>query len=229
MFNGIGIVNPGSTGITTGGAATCVTAAELAEAKQKCADQNAVRGLGHPNPMGGRFTGVDPCSLYNLPVCPAPTCIDEGTALTIASYLQGQNLPADEMAWLKNGGGSAYFFLPYCSRPAALGPIPDCLTPDAYDAVQYCKTHGMNGPNKNQNVYCWLTMKDGSWWQEYSARGICMAPPTPGPGPVPAPPPAPPPTPAASSTTLGVLGILALVAVGGGSYYAWRRYKRGRR
>jgi len=256
MYGGLGILNPSGGSLVSGSAPTCLYPSERAEVNSLCKPYE-LRGLGalyqSSGPMTSpRLRGMDPCSLRQLPDCPgAPSCLDEATALKIAQC--ATTTDPDLAAWCQTAG-LMYALLPYCARPSFLPQIPGCMPPEQEPFINYCNTYGFQGSNGTWNAYCWLLTKDASWWRDYATRPVCVAPPPPAPPPLPPaptpaplPPPAPTPPPPAplpgplppspgpgprpgphSSATLGVVGILFALAVAGGSYYAYRKYRVGR-
>jgi hypothetical protein len=238
-MTGLGLLETTATGVRSVSTPTCVTQAELDEANAKCPVQQ-IRGLGaHGSiamaPMSGRLAAFSPCDIAGLSTCPGPTCIDEYTAGLIAQCIAGTqanpDFPCDSLMVY------ALAQLPYCSRPNALQPVPSCLSKDMVTGRDYCKAHPkFDGPNKGMNALCWVAMHDPAYWSQMMAAPACptYVPPTLRDAPPKAPPP-PPPPPAAppaletqqqSAATMGMWGILALLAVGGGGYYMYRKYKR---
>jgi hypothetical protein len=186
------------------------------------------------------FLAAPPCISFEyvqppLPPPPAMTCLDEQTALDIIACSFG-TAPPHMAQWCE--GAWLLLNLPYCQRPSFLGPIPECLPPDAADGVAYCTRSGITGPDPVKNTVCWALMKDASWWGDYATRPTCLTgEPTPQP---PMPPAMPPPEPTpiiappepdddarrGKMMTWGVVGILLLLAAGGGGYYVWRKRRR---
>jgi hypothetical protein len=297
--SGLGVFDPTPTGIVIRPTPTCVSPQERDEANQKCVS-STLRGMGQMTiravePMTGRLAQFSACDVRNLPLCPAPKCIDEGTATIIMRCMSGATVDG-----LNCRDPSTAFYLmalgklPYCSRPSFLPPVPTCLSPEQNAKNLYCGQYPQsNGPDKVGNAYCWSVKHDIPYWTSILARPVCRppaireAPPRPPAPPPPVvvrppviqelppvvlrPPVAPPPPPPVrppvvtqpppvrtapppmrppvltppeppmyeppeeeappepehrESSMMGLWGILALVAVGGGGYYLYRRYKR---
>lgn len=239
MFSGsgLGYLNITPSGINTDGALQCVTAEEMAEAKTKCRI-GSLRGLGATYqalaPMTGRLAPVSPCDVVKMSICPTPKCIDEYTAGVVANCIAGGPVsPEVDCRSIVVGYLST---LPFCARPGALAPLPSCLSTEQVALRSYCQTTP-NGANKPWNAICWMMKNDPAYWQDVLSRTECKHAPivqdapqrAPAPTPVRVPDLVPPPAPvaaASASGTMGVAGILALVAVAGGGYYLYRRYKK---
>ena len=248
MYAGLGIVNPGPSGMTFTSMPQCLLAPEREQARSNCRVQT-IRGLGqHVDqsvPMTGRLAPFRACDLKDLPLCDLPDCVDERTALYISACSLGQPVPPDVQEFCNSGMALLYLNAPYCSRPSFLYPPPACLDAQMAEGRAYCQAHGWKGPNNLYNNLCWLGMKDPDWWAQVSGTPECVEisepppppPPPPPPGeppPVtmapqmpPMPPPLPPPPPEKrSAATFGVFGILGVIAVGGTGYYLWRKRKK---
>jgi hypothetical protein len=245
MYAGLGIVNPGPSGMTFTSVPMCLTADERSQARSNCRVQ-VLRGLGQvidqSLPMTGRLAPFRACDLKDLPVCDLPNCVDERTALYISACSLGQPVPPDVKQFCDSGLAFLYLNAPYCSRPSFLAPPPHCLGPEEAAGRAYCQTHGWQGPNNLYNNLCWLGMKDPGWWAEVSGTPECVEisepppPPPPPPPPdetppltmtsLPVMPPPPPPPEKRSAATFGVFGILGVIAVGGTGYYLWRKRKK---
>ncbi len=292
-LSGLGLFEPTPTGIRFVSAPFCASPEEIAEANSKCVSSRVLHGIGQTTravaPMTGRLAAYSPCVVKDLPICPAPKCINEETATAILRCMAGGSVAGLDCREPK----TAFYLmalstLPYCSRPSFLPPAPDCLPAEQKKMLAYCGQYPNNsGPDKNLNAFCWGARHDAKYWDALLSRRTCAPPviqerppprpppapppvvvrPPPAPPPVrppviqerpPAPPPARPPPAAppivrerppvmtppeppmyeppeedlppeperAESSMMGLWGILALVAVGGGGYYLYRRYKR---
>jgi len=254
-MTGLGLLEWTGTGVKFVSTPTCVTQGELDEAFAKC-PYHEIRGLGVQHgqradaPMSGRLSAFSPCAIADLPVCPAPKCIDEYTAGLIAACIAGtQSNPDFDCTSLYTYALSQ---LPYCSRPGVLQPVPGCLSKDLIAARDYCSTYpAFNGPNKTMNAICWMAKHDQSYWAQMMAAQPCYTQAYVPPAPTPAAPPAYTPpaytppaytppaytppayTPPAytppektEASMAGMWGILALLAAAGGGYYMYRRNKR---
>ena len=245
-MTGLGYLQTSKTGVASSPTAYCITAEEKAEAQSKC-HASVLRGVGTTTytataPMSGRLAGISPCDLMNLPVCPTPECLDAYTAGVITDCIAGkQSNPDLDCTSLYTYALSQ---LPFCGGGSWLPPIPSCWDPQAAALRDYCKAYpGINGPDKQANAACYAATHDPqyrSWVMNTPACADQSRPPQML-DPVhrtPAPPPndggggggpdaggggTPPGRSEASS--MGMLGILALLAVGGGGYYMYRRYK----
>jgi len=240
---GLGLLVTSATGIQSMGMPSCITQAEKDEANAKCPPATVLRGLGagprSVGAMSGRLASIDPCLLADLPVCPMPKCIDQYTAGVISQCIAGsQSNPDYDCSSLAMYALSE---LPFCGGAdgAGLGAIPKCLDAGAVQIRDYCLAHPRaDGPNKGLNAVAWLVMHDAVYKAKFLATPPCYNPPVtvtppvthyhPDATPVPVTPP-PPPTSgsgANDASMSGMMGILALVAVAGGGYYMYRRYKR---
>jgi hypothetical protein len=258
---GLGLLELTATGVRSMQIPSCVTQGELDEAAAKCPVQQ-IRGLGVAHgqrplePMSGRLAAFSACAIADLPVCPAPKCLDPYTAGLITSCIAGVKANPD----FDCTSLTAYMLsqLPYCGGANALGPVPACLTPDLVALRSYCRANPkLNGPNKAYNAGCWAAMRDPSYWAKVLAAPECPRAPVMRDAPI--RPPAVTPTTYTSSpappvyyedptrneppaddgdsggpregtpgeaSMTGVWGILALLAAAGGGYYLYRRYKR---
>lgn len=201
VLRGLGLLEPTAGGLTVRSAATCLSAAERAEAQSKCAPPVNLRGLGQlaprSTPMAGRLTGMDPCAALKLPACPTPKCLDATTIAMITGCATG-NPPAGVNCsdpwnqWTILALGLST--LPFCQKPAQL-TLPTCLTKDQLAMVFYCQRYPKyDGPDKAMNAKCWLFRHDPAFWSAYQNKLLCVTPAAP-PPPVLKPPPvvAPPP------------------------------------
>ena len=239
-MHGLGLMQTTATGVSfTSGKPTCLYASELAEATKNCR-RSYLTGLGwdieqNIGAMTGRLAAYKPCDILdmNLPVCPTPKCIDQATtALIVECIATGKSSHPDFSCTL----AGALAQLPFCAPLG--GSVPPCLSPDQAAQRAYCISSNAQGPNKTMNGLCWAAMHDTAFWKQMLAAQVCYqaeyVPPKPPPPPPPvvvAPPPpppvAPPPPPQTTEAgTMGMFGILALVAVAGGGYYMYRRYKK---
>jgi hypothetical protein len=248
--SGLGLLEPNATGYSVTSNPQCMTSAERAEAHAKC-ETVSLRGLGATRalaPMTGRFAGKDPCSLLEMPLCGVPACIDGTTIGMIMGCISGLTVPgvdcADPMtAWTLAAAAN----LPFCTKPVP----PACLTNEELSYEFYALAHpACDGPDKSKNAMCWIMRHDPAFWAALQSKLLCTPAPAPAkapppPPPVKAPPAAPPPVTSApppaftppeetppgppehrEASMMGLWGILALVAVSGGGYYMYRRYKR---
>lgn len=243
-MNGLGVMSTSATGISSSGFPTCITEEEKAEAHSKCA-VSVLRGIGattrtQMGQMLGRLAGLNPCDLMDLPVCPTPQCLDQYTASLITDCIAGKQSNPDLDC------GSLYTYalsqLPFCGGGSWLPPIPSCWDPQAAALRDYCKAYpGINGPDKQANAACYAATHDPQYRSWVMNTPACADQPH-APqmlDPVRRPPAAPPPadgggggggggggaTTTSQASSMGMLGILALLAVGGGGYYMYRRYK----
>lgn len=251
MMRGLGVLELTATGVRSVTTPTCVTQAELDEAFAKCPYEQ-IRGLGALRhgvrakaPMSGRLAAFSPCQIADLPVCPTPTCIDQYTAGLVAQCIAGVQANPDFNCLYTY----AFASLPYCggATGAGLAPVPGCLTPDLVTSRDYCNAHpSFDGPNATMNAVCWAAMRDPTYWARVMAAPACgtitirepvkrtPAPPPPSPDATPTPVEVPPvvdetPVTEPEQTEAGMMGmwgILAMLAVAGGGYYMYRRYKR---
>jgi hypothetical protein len=217
----------------------CVSQAERNEALSKCDFVTEIRGIGgvRDPAMTGRLAGVPACTVKNMPVCPTPTCLDQFTAQAVAEAIAGTGSHPE----LESNGLMLYALanLPYC-KSVPLPPIPACLTPDLAAARDYCVTNGQGGTDKAKKAMCWAAMRDPVWWGTLKGTPACPPPPPPAAyvPPVSTPAYVPPadeiptteyeyvPPEKTEASMAGMWGILALLAVGGGGYYMYRRSKR---
>jgi hypothetical protein len=194
-------------------------------------------------PQDGRFAGRLACSVKDLPLCPSsPTCLDDDTAWAIAGCIAKSYMHDEHRAWCEGGLGPLFYAQADFCTPEHLPQQPSCLDAQAAADRDYCRSHGAEGPDPTKNALCWLAMHDSAWWSQYNNVKTCAetATPPPPPAPPPAPPaptptytappaPLPPPEPhpdKRSTATMGVFGVLGLIAVGGTGYYLWQRRKR---
>jgi len=222
----------------------CITAAEKAEANQKCPVQE-IRGLGAGTialaNMTGRLSGYSPCALADLPVCPTPRCIDANTVDFIFSCIANPKGPNCNLVHPMVLAGLSQ--LPFCAGAGRLPPIPQCLSTEMVGLRDYCAATNGRGPSAEFNAGCWLAMHDPAYWAQVMATPRCYdqaytppPPPPPAytpPSPVEEPPSAPDDEDGLSiepegteSGMAGMWGILALLAAAGGGYYMYRRYKK---
>jgi hypothetical protein len=209
----------------------CVSAAEHAEALSKCDFVTEIRGIGgvRDPAMTGRLAGVPACTVKNMPVCPTPTCLDQFTAQAVAEAIAGTGSHPE----LESNGLMLYALanLPYC-KSVPLPPIPACLTPDLAGARDYCVANGQGGTDKAKKAMCWAAMRDPTWWGTLKGTPACpppvvVVPPLPDElPPVVDDEPIPPDDGSSEASMVGMWGILAALAVAGGGYYMWRRYKK---
>jgi hypothetical protein len=271
---GLGVLEPTAQGLAIRSRPTCLTVDEVREASLKC-QETSLHGLGQiarrpTGVMTGRLAGMNPCDVIDLPPCAVPKCLDQTTVGLISGCMVNGAAPGIDCKDPWTGLALLYLStLPFCSTPTVT--VPTCLTPEQRTIRDYCKRYpGFNGPNGQQNLFCWAGQKVPVFWKSFMSVPAC-APPAPPPGPprTPAPPPvqapprgpspgwtppvmkppppppppppvhtAPPAPPPAEivpppaeepehreSAMMGMWGILALVAVGGGGYYLYRRYK----
>jgi hypothetical protein len=187
--------------------------------------------------MSGRLAAFSACDVKDLPDCATPTCLDQYTAGLIAGCIAGT--PGDPDFDCTSLYTYALSRLPFCTGGGVLPPLPTCLTPDVVAIIQYCRQYpAANGPNKAANAACWAITHDSRYWTALQALPACgtgqaLEPPrhvTPPPAmPPPSPPVAQGPGAAAPKTEAsmsGMFGILALVAVAGGGFYMYRKYKK---
>jgi len=240
-MTGLGLLETTPTGVRVVLQPTCVSQAELDEANAKCPVQQ-IRGLGAHGtiamaPMSGRLSGISPCVVADMPVCPAPTCLDPYTAGLVTQCIAGVQASTD----FPCNSLLAYALskLPYCpGTNGGLQPVPPCFDTGLSALRDYCNQHpNSDGPNKALNAGCWAARHDSSYWAQVMAAPACYTqayvPPAPTTRPpvlrdAPQPPPAPAPVPMQpqSASMAGTWGILALLAAAGGGYYMYRRYKR---
>jgi hypothetical protein len=193
-------------------------------------------------PADSRFAGQLACAVKDTPLCPtAPTCMDDATAWAVAGCIAKQYAGTEHQQWCEGGLGPLFYAqAPFCT-PQNLPPVPSCLDEQSATGRDYCRAHpGADGPDPTLNALCWLGMHDSNWWSQYNNAPTCQVaqtppPPQPIPAPPPpppevlAPPPLPPPPPEKRSTaTMGIFGILGLVAAGGAGYYMWQKRKKGK-
>jgi len=246
-MTGLGVMSTSATGISSSGFPTCITAEEKAEAHSKCA-VSVLRGIGattrtQTGQMLGRLAGLNPCDLMDLPVCPTPQCLDQYTASLITDCIAGrQSNPDLDCTSLYTYALSQ---LPFCGGGSWLPPIPSCWDPQAAALRDYCKAYpGINGPDKQANAACYAATHDPQYRSWVMNTPACADQPR-GPqmlDPVHRTPAAPPSdggggagpdagggggggTTTSEASSMGMLGILALLAVGGGGYYMYRKYK----
>ena len=234
--DGLGVLVTGSTGVRSMANPSCITAAEKAEANQKCPVQ-VLRGLGAGHiamaPMSGRLAAFSPCDLADLPVCPTPTCMDAYTASIVTGCIAGHSPTPD----FDCNYTAVLAQLPYCpGGSSGLTPLPACLSKTQAQARDYCVQYpNFDGPNANFNAGCWAAFHDPAYKAKLLAARPCMTtlePPHRAPAPPSSPSPFNPPSPPVNApgpqdaSMSGMLGILALVAAAGGGYYLYRRYKK---
>ena len=179
--HGLGLLEPTAGGLAVRGSVTCLTAAEQKEAQEKCAPPIHLRGLGQmasrSTPMAGRLTGMDPCAVKDLPVCPTPKCLDDATIGMIVGCAKGTppagvNCSDPWTAWTI----LALATLPFCKRPAQL-MVPTCLTQDQLAMMFYCQRYPkFDGPDKAKNAQCWLMTHDPAYWSAYQSKLLCPVP-----------------------------------------------------
>lgn len=219
----------------------CVTPEEHEAAVLKCQSEVVLRGTGQFGPMElrqydydeGRWAGMPPCDVAELPICDCATDLD---AYAISGCFNGIPPPGWSPEYHDNwcaqvGGGLLYSNLCPGSAPPY---VPECLAPGEREGLGYCTTYGFTGPNTYANSLCWGAIKTGALAQML-ARPDCPpayqdAPPPP---PVTPPPPdvVPPPPPVSADRSAMVVSglILLLIAGGGTAYYVAQRKKKRRR
>lgn len=216
----------------------CVTPEERAAAVEACGALtirgiDGVRGLGQARLeefRSSRFSGLDPCTVKNLPACP---CVTEGDVIPVASCIAGLTpdgwSPAYHDQWCAQVGAGV-MMNDWCPG-TPLPPIPPCIEPTQAPNIQYCHEYGFGGPNSFLNGLCWAAIRAGVL-PTLSGLPICQAPP----GETAPPPPTttrvptttappieeeepPPGAPRTERASMLLPGLLLLLIIGGGTAY----------